>query len=69
MLFLDQILVHIVGDICVSAPHPELLSYRVDAAQDTLCVEASCYKAERSHPDHLTSAVGSFLLGPSYKDI
>lgn len=67
MLF--QILLHIVGDICVSAPHPELLSYRGDAAQDTLCVEASCYKAERSHPDHLTSAVGSFLLGPSYKDM
>lgn len=26
MIFLDQILVPIVGDICVSAPHPELLS-------------------------------------------
>lgn len=25
-LFLDQILLHIVGDICASAPHPALLS-------------------------------------------
>lgn len=68
-MLLGQILAHIVGDICLSAPHPELLSCHGDAVQDSLCTETSCFKAERSHPDHLTSAVGSFLLGLCYKDI
>lgn len=36
MMFLDQILVHTVGYMHVSAPHPELLSCQGDAVQDTL---------------------------------
>jgi len=60
MLFLDQIFAHIVGDIRVSAPYPKLFSCQGDVAQDTLCVEASCYKGDSSHPDHLTAAVGFF---------
>lgn len=37
ILLLDQKLFHIVGDICISASHPELLSCQGDAVQDTLC--------------------------------
>lgn len=42
ILLLDQKLFHIVGDICVSASHPELLSCQGDAVQDTLCRHIKC---------------------------